>query len=757
VNARQALTFWGLLALGGLSACTPSDEPSAGGEPPGTSIPEPGAAGGTASGYVGRASCAECHTEATEAWRGSDHDLAMDIATEETVLGDFDDATFTHYGVTSSFFRRNGGFFVETDGPDGELTEFEIKYTFGVRPLQQYLVEFPDGRVQTLALCWDTRPASDGGQRWFHIYPDEPIPHDDILHWTGPAQNWNYMCAECHSTNVRKGYVAKEDRYETMFSEIDVSCETCHGPGLRHVTWARKKTQGATPPSQLDVPYGGDLGLDVGFGNTDGGAWAMTESGNAKRSVPRTSRVEIETCARCHARRTMLSEDYVAGRPLLNTHRVALLTDVLYHPDGQIRDEVYVYGSFIQSKMYAEGVTCSDCHDAHSGRLRAEGNALCAKCHLASKFDTPEHHFHKPDSTGASCVECHMPETIYMVVDPRRDHSMRVPRPDLSMTLGSPNACNRCHADKSVQWSVDAVSKWYGPNRRLEPHWGEAIHAANSWEIDAGEQILGLARDESVPGIARATAVSLLPNYPSGAVISTLESALRDEDPLVRLAALDALEYVDPQSRLRLGYRHLSDSTGVIRGQAARVLASVPTTMLAQEQRDRVSQGLEEYLASQHLNGDRAESYVNLGNLHLMRGDPIDAERAFERAIDMMPGFAPAWINLADLMRARNRDDEGERVLRNALKAVPEIQAADVHHALGLWLVRQERHSEALTELEHAADLQPDVPRFAYVLAVGLHSTGDVDGARELLESAVERFPGHAGIREFHTQLQTGR
>ena len=167
---------------------------------------EGGRAATPAAAFVGRAVCEKCHAEETRRWRGSHHDLAMQEASEQTVVGNFENASFTHFGVTSMFFRRDGKFFVRTDGPDGRLTEYPIAYTFGIFPLQQYLIAFPGGRYQALNVCWDTRPAKQGGQRWFHLYPKEEVAHGDPLHWTGPYQNWNFMCAECHSTNVTKGY-----------------------------------------------------------------------------------------------------------------------------------------------------------------------------------------------------------------------------------------------------------------------------------------------------------------------------------------------------------------------------------------------------------------------------------------------------------------------------------------------------------------------------------------------------------------------
>ncbi len=190
----RSLCVSSLVLLWGCSA------PESGGPP---RAPSPR---GEPATYIGRDACATCHAAQTESWQGSHHDLAMQVATEGTVLGDFDDAGFTHFDQVSTFFRRDGKFLVRTEGPGGDLRDFEIAFTFGVDPLQQYLIELPGGRLQALSICWDTRPREAGGQRWFHLYPDENVDHDDELHWTGPNQNWNFMCAECHSTALKKNF-----------------------------------------------------------------------------------------------------------------------------------------------------------------------------------------------------------------------------------------------------------------------------------------------------------------------------------------------------------------------------------------------------------------------------------------------------------------------------------------------------------------------------------------------------------------------
>ncbi len=402
-----------------------------------------------AAAFVGSETCTGCHRVEAELWRTSQHKLAMQHATDKSVLGDFADASFDYYGVRSRFFRQDGKFLIETDGPDGKLGIFEVKYTFGLDPLQQYLVAFPDGRLQALSLAWDTRQKEAGGQRWFHLYPNEAIRHDDVLHWTKLNQNWNFMCAECHSTGVKKNYDAAADRFATSFAEISVGCEACHGQGSRHVGWARDR-QSWWPFGKSNDPT---LGLLVRFDERDGVVWPPDPAtGHPHRSIaPATLRKEVETCGLCHARRGQLSEAWVPGRWLSDTHTVSPLARGLYQADGQMLDEVYNYGSFKQSRMFAAGVTCSDCHEPHGAKLWVAGDSLCLQCHAADKYSAITHSRHDGVNPALSCASCHMPVRTYMVVDQRHDHSFRVPRPDQSAKLGTPNACNDCHADKPAE------------------------------------------------------------------------------------------------------------------------------------------------------------------------------------------------------------------------------------------------------------------------------------------------------------------
>ena len=708
-------------------------------------------------GYVGAQTCAQCHAVEYQHWQGSQHAKAMQPATEQTVLGDFKDAAFSYGGVTSTFFRRDGKFMARTDGPDGQVQDYEIAYTFGVYPLQQYLIGFPDGRYQALGMAWDSRPQEQGGQRWFHLYPDQNLTHRDPLHWTGAQQNWNYMCAECHSTNLRKNYDPQLKRFNTTWSEINVSCEACHGPGADHLAWARKegdwqklnRTKGLAIALderhglrvQLRVLAMQGLNLAAAVLNPPPSVlWASRSApGSALPSTPRSASREQELCARCHSRRGQFWEEYRFGQPLLDTHRLALLTPDLYYPDGQMKDEVFNHGSFLQSKMQAKGVSCSDCHEPHSGQLRAPGNKVCLQCHLATKYEAPQHHFHPADSKGADCVACHAPATTYMVVDPRHDHSFRIPRPDWSVTLGVPNACTKCHSDQSAQWAAEQVQKWYGKIPVGHQQFAEALHAGALNAPGARELLLALVKNPEQPTIARASGAALLGERLDPQAFDVIRPLLADPDPLLRSTAARALEALPPELKVQHLLPLLDDPVRLARIEAARVLAAVPKEALDEPQRRAVRRGVREYRAAEMTHADRPESWLNIGLIDIDQRQFDLAETAYRAALELQPDFTQAAVNLADLYRIQGRDADGEKTLRQALALEPQNAAA--HHALGLLLIRQKRLPEALTALAEAARLGSDNPRYGYVYAVALNGAGQGPRAIQTLEAVLTKHP----------------
>jgi len=680
--------------------------------------------------YIGSAACVACHAAEVNAWKGSHHERAMQHADDKTVLGNFANAQFLYNGVTTTFSRRDGRYWINTDGPDGTLTDYEVRYTFGVAPLQQYLVEFPGGRLQAFSVAWDARSQADGGQRWFHLYPHEKIDHKDELHWTKLSQNWNYMCSECHSTNVQKNYDPASNTFETKWSEIDVACEACHGPASRHVAWASKLPRDSREQSK---------GLTLLLHERAGVAWVREATAKtATRNQPRSTTVEIDTCARCHSRRSALTENYRPGRPLMDTHLPVLLTQPLYYADGQIRDEVFEYGSFLQSKMFEHGVTCSDCHEPHSLKLRAPGNQACLQCHSPDAYDTQKHHFHSPESKGAQCAGCHMPTTNFMVVHARHDHSIRIPRPDLSMKLHTPNACNNCHANRSAAWATDQMTRWYGKDWLSRWHFGETLSDAQLGK-PIGQDLIAIAVAPQVADIARATATSLLPSHLEPTVAVALPRLLADKSPLVRRAALLTVELAPPAERWRMAEALLSDSVLAVRIEAARVLSVAPRESLTPKQQQLLDRGISEYVEAARASAEHPQSSVNLGLLYLGLGQFDKAEQAYLRAIKLEPTYAAAYINLADLYRQQQLDDRAESTLLAAHALLGDNAA--VEHSLGLLYVRTRRMTLALPALAKAAQLEPDNARFGYVFAVALASNGESARAIRTLQDVLAKHP----------------
>lgn len=614
--------------------------------------------------FVGAAKCAECHTTEYAAWRTSQHSVAMQEARPGTVLGRFDSTRFSDAGITSTFLRRGNRYVVNTEGADGRLHDFDIRYTFGVYPLQQYLIELPGGHVQALLLAWDARPAAQGGQRWFSLNPGAVIDHSDEFHWTGRQYNWNYMCADCHSTAVRKGYDARTDQFHTTMSEINVACEACHGPGSAHASW------GSYPSWIRGLVWRGD-GLPAQLTERTGVRWSIDSiTGNAHRNTPRQTDREIETCAQCHARRSHIADGYTAGARFFDYYAPLLLTSDLYYSDGQQRDEVYTYASFLQSKMYSFGVTCADCHDPHTQKLRRPENQVCAQCHRAAKYDTTTHTFHAAGSVGARCVSCHLPDTTYMQIDPRHDHSIRVPRPDLSVSLGVPNACNRCHTNRDARWAAAQVSTWYKHTPVGFQRFASTFAADDRRAPAAADSLTSIATDATEPAIVRASAIARLARQSAPVATATVQSWSRDKSALVRLAALQVVETFPLDQRAAIAPSLLGDSTRAVRQEAAWLLAPAEAKLTAAE-RGAFDSAAAEFIASQRYNADRPPSRFALGAFYAQLGQLDSAATEFRAAIALSPRFVQGYLGLAAILREQGRTPEAVAVLEQATKLAP--------------------------------------------------------------------------------------
>jgi predicted CXXCH cytochrome family protein len=684
--------------------------------------------------FLGSKQCKGCHESQSTEWRSSHHYHAMLPVSSESVLADFS-GQHSLDAEKLSFRIKDEKYFVDIMGPDAVTSTYPVTHTFGFFPLQQYLIDIGGGRKQALPLAWDQRPVADGGQRWIDIYPETITEEDDPRHWAGIDQTWNYMCGECHSTDYAKNYKPDSQNYSTSWSEVNVACEACHGPGSAHVVWANDDGSGESSQQHN--------GLMVNLGSSTRWSFQLGKANAQSQPGPQASS-QIDTCARCHARRGVLTEQYTHGLPLMDTHLPALLSAGLYHADGQIDEEVYVYGSFLQSRMYAKGVVCSDCHNAHSGELKHQGNALCAQCHRASVYDQPDHHFHKPESVGAQCVNCHMPSKTYMVVDPRRDHSFRIPRPRLSEKIKSPDVCTACHQAQSHEWAAQQIEKNRGEKEGPRAHFGEAIHAGRIQHSDSEQKLLNLIRNQDQPAIARATALGLIQAWLNPHNIDVITTQLGDPDPLIRWSALGTLEPLPVELKTQWVMPLLSDPVLAVRLQAARVLTSTLTDSPDTNNRQLVLAGIKAYIESQLVNADRPETHTAIGDILIPMGRYEQSEAAYRKAIDLDRGYLPAYVNLSDLMRVLGRDTDGSALLRAAIRRQPESAAA--HHALGLLLARAADTEKAHVHLEKAVLLEPDNSRYQFVLAVARYSAGEIDAAFEILEKTYRKSSGNQEV-----------
>ena len=683
--------------------------------------------------YVGASTCAECHAEAHAKWEESHHYHAMELPSPETVRADFNNTEFVNFGVTTKFFMEDEKYMVETNNQKGEMEVFEIAYTFGWEPLQQFLVKFPDGRMQVLPTCWDVEK-----KEWYHLYPDEKIAHDDPLFWTRSMQNWDHMCADCHSTNLRKEFDDAKQTFSTAYSEMNVACESCHGPGRDHVEFARK---------------GKDwIGVEH-FGLAD---------------VNSSNIAQIESCAKCHARRGFVHPGHHAGSKFLD-HFIPEVTQPwspdmsvpTYHVDGQIDDEVYVYGSYIQSKMFHQGVKCVDCHDPHTVKLHTNTNQLCTRCHVPNEnnptgFDTPAHHFHQSGTKGAQCVECHMPEKTYMGIDARRDHSIRIPRPDLSVKHGSPNACNLCHTDKDAQWAADAVEARKGPNRPREVRHPGAFHAFRTGAPEAEKLLMAACQDPESPAFTRAGAMLALRRFLSDASFDEARRNLDSNQSVIRVAAVSKLEDLPPARSHASLVRMLGDPVVAVRTEAARILSRSPTTLFNEVDLGLFRQVFRELKKRYEHNLDRPESHLSLGILAENQGDPVLAEEHYRSAINREDTYVPARMNLATLLSRRGRSREAEKLLREAIRYQPAWGQA--HYSLGLLLAEdRSRLPEATRALEKAAAYSNGNPRIFHNLAIAYWQQEKIEPAISTFSKAIELEPQNPEFLQNLLQLLAQR
>lgn len=604
-----------------------------------------------AQDYVGSGACKSCHLNAWKNWQGSHHALAWQPPGGSFVTSaPFAGENLMHDGGLTTFFRRAGKLLVNTTDRMGEPRDYTVTGIVGAWPLQQFLVEKSPGRTQVLDLAWDVER-----KRWYDLYPSIDIAGDDGLHWTGAYKSWDARCAECHATGFRKVFEPATMTYASDWAEMAVGCEACHGPGQAHLAWA----QAAKLPDDGTV---GAKGLR--FDSSDPSA-------------------QIGQCAFCHSRRSPFGiASPIAGDDFNDHYALTLLGPGMYHPDGQILGEAYVYGSFLQSRMAQAGVRCSDCHQVHSATLAGTGNELCTRCHnpagnpkfpelVRADYNGPAHHFHEIGQPGADCVDCHMRAEIYMGIDDRRDHSFRVPRPDLSAALGTPNACLDCHTDRSNAWAIEMVERHKTQNRLGEPHIAELLATAWQGRPDIRAILIEAAKTEQ-PAIVRASLLQAIANATNPTLSTQTIPFLRDSDPLVRRAAIALQQGADPVVRTKRLAPLLSDPAKAVRIEAVRNLIDAPIDRLSTAQVEPFKRAAQDYFASLSATADFPETQLAIGGTAMARRQFDAALMALTKATTMDPQLVEAWQLRVRILVAMDNHEAAASTLHAAMQANPE-------------------------------------------------------------------------------------
>ncbi|MDR9828074.1 multiheme c-type cytochrome [Vibrio sp. FNV 38] len=673
--------------------------------------------------FIGSKTCIDCHSDEVEAWKGSHHDMAMTHAASDTVLGDFNDVIVSHENKDNRFFRKGDEYWVNIEGADGIFADFKIDYTFGFEPLQQYMVKFDDGRIQLIPFAWDSRPKNEGGQVWFHLYPELNVK--DEFYWTNTGQNWNFMCADCHSTNLNKNYDIKTNTYDTTWSEINVSCEACHGAASEHVTWANKKE------ATITKHFGFDRDLSQAVKE-----WVYQEGHSTLQPQKIVATDQVNTCAQCHSRRTQLNESYDhVQKSFFDRYRLSLVSSELYHHDGQIYDENYVLGSFLQSQMAEKGVTCTNCHDPHSAKLKIPEEAVCLQCHVAAQYNVPEHTLHAVETEAAQCVTCHMPETTYMQVDPRRDHGWHVPRPDLSQHLSTPNVCIDCHQEEGEdnQWAVGILKDKFPNSQYLnQQHFAVAFYADAIGHQGAQDALSLTAQDSSNAPIIRASALERMAGNTGKNTTVALARAVKSEQEMLRLGAVAGSSGYEWQDRWKMLSPLLSDPILSIRTEAAGAL--VPFwAQLSEQQKQQLQPALEDYKMIQEFNADRGFGRTNLGNVAAAQGDVEKAIYWYEGAIAIEPYFENSYVNLADIYRRTKQEDKAQNTLKQGLLGQPNSTA--IRYSLGLSYLRQDDKQQAGQLMGEAAKLAETNSQYWYMYGLLMEHSDVIEADKALSTS----------------------
>jgi tetratricopeptide (TPR) repeat protein len=662
--------------------------------------------------YAGSQSCRECHQALFEQWSKSNHGLAERPLRDDMDKVSFEPARSMQHGSQTTEVRvKEGKHEVVSLGFENKQQPYEVERVIGNDPLRQYLVKAFGGRLQTLEASYDPHK-----NEWFNVYGNEDRKPGEWGHWTGRGMTWNTMCASCHNTRLRKNYDEPTDSFHTKMAEMTVSCEACHGPMKAHAGWRKQY------PNSREVDP------------------TITKN---------TPKQTLDSCGACHARRSELTGDFKPGDDFFDHHALAIVDESnLFHADGQIRDEDYELSSFLSSKMHSAGVSCSDCHNPHTGKTILPGNDLCMRCHTAPTPAFPKapainlaaHTFHQPQSTGSQCINCHMPQTVYMQRHSRHDHGFTIPDPLLTKQIGVPNACNRCHTDKDTDWSLTATEKWYGAKMERSTRYGAlTIASARNGDPASRDGLMKLIQSETESGYWKASAVRLMdPFMTDRTVFPTVMGLAANTDPLVRASVARAMEPLlavnSPSARATV-QQLLGDPVRSVRLAAAWSLRS------SLDEASPVGKELQQMLS---LNADQPSGQLQQGAYYFARNDAANALLHYEKAAQWDPNSAPIRHELAVAYSTTGKLKEALHELEEAVRLEPNT--AEYHFKLSLAYNEAGDAEATIRSLEQTVKLEPLYARAWYNLGLARNAKGDTAGAIDALKRGEQANPNDASI-----------
>ncbi len=759
--------------------------------------------------FVGSETCTSCHQAQHQGWQQSHHSQAFAPANADSVVGDFSTVSVNYSDGVAVFEQqlidsktqyqiRLTPFSSETSDSIEQI--YPVVYTLGIFPLQQYILETHPGNYQVFAVAWDAREAEQGGQRWMDLTTSDAA--DDTLHWRQYFQNWNSQCASCHTTNFETNAAFatntvfknktpanitadansnKSPTFTSTWSEPAVSCESCHGPASGHLQWADNKENNEHVSKGLVRQLATEDYWQ--FVANEPIAQRLTSNNDA------TAMPVIDGCANCHSLRQPIStiSHESTQTDWLNNFEPTRVREPLYFADGQIREEDFVYGSFTQSKMAHAGVTCLNCHDAHSGQVKGydaqqlalpSNDGVCAQCHRADVFAVETHHHHPVESESARCVSCHMPERTYMGVDERRDHSFQIPSPALSQLLDTPNVCTECHSNNSDAWAAEKVEAWHAASPIIDN--GEMDFADWLLEFSRLNNRLVQARTDNEDTTQLISALTTLENKRYSLLASTKTPAMKksmlldtmpinsqqafdtlvlrlsDDDVVVRLAAISIIRNFDISHRQQLLMPLLKDPIKSVRFAATLALADLlATPQFISQQNNRknkrlLKENVRQFIEAYEYHGDLLGSQMTLADINRQMKDWDAVVIAYQRALQLVPTYVPALVNLADVYRLQQADNKAEPLLLKAIAVTAENarqaindpgdiyafalqQQASVEYALGLLYARAKNYSKAIVPLDNAVQLSPANTDYFYASLLMLDALGERNKALELL------------------------